>query len=70
MKSATEQGDTVKGDLTNGQPFTVEYPAGGGANCEVADLMNSKNVQVTGALPEDGFSLIGGAGATPCRCCC
>ena len=55
VKSVTMTGSQIKGELTNGTPFTSVVPSG---DSSVLQLMTAHNVNITVAPPDDGFNLI------------
>ncbi|MBV9419477.1 MAG: ATP-dependent zinc metalloprotease FtsH, partial [Alphaproteobacteria bacterium] len=55
VKNVTMQGNAIKGELGNGQPFTTVIPPG---DSNTIALMNQHNVNVTVAPPDDGFNLM------------
>src|SRR5690242_11321964 len=50
------QGDAIKGELANGQPFTTMAPTN---DSTLVPLMKSHNVNISVSPPDDGFNLMG-----------
>ena len=55
VKSVTMQGDTIKGELSNGTQFATVIPNG---DSGVVPLMTAHNVTITVAPPDDGINFI------------
>jgi cell division protease FtsH len=56
VKAVTMQGDAIKGELANGQPFTTMAPTN---DSTLVPLMKSHNVNISVSPPDDGFNLMG-----------
>ena len=57
VKSVTMQGDTLKGELSNGQSFTTVIPSGDNS---VVSLMTEHNVNITVSPADDGMPTLMG----------
>ncbi|MEI9888667.1 MAG: ATP-dependent zinc metalloprotease FtsH [Rhizomicrobium sp.] len=55
VKSVTMTGNTIKGETANGTQFQTVVP---NSDTNIVDLMNSKNVAITVAPPDDGISFM------------
>ncbi|MGZ5933588.1 MAG: ATP-dependent zinc metalloprotease FtsH, partial [Rhizomicrobium sp.] len=55
VKSVTMQGDAIKGELANGQPFTTMAPS---SDTTLVPLMKAHNVNISVSPPDDGFNLM------------
>jgi cell division protease FtsH len=55
VKAVTMQGDAIKGELGNGQPFTTMAPA---SDTSLVPMMKSHNVNISVSPPDDGFNLM------------